>query len=290
MFQLRRGGRQMRKSHKRACGFFGLIVIFVLSAAAQEQSAAPVPAPQGDQIQSAGESASGQPAGTVSSPAAAKPENKAPVPPSTADQAYELKLRGLEERVNELKEKIFRTKARILQLQETVVSGSIGLGARAMLIHRNEMGGAFKLLSVQYTLDTAPIFSKVDVDGDLDKMDEKEIYAGNIVPGNHNIAVQMIFQGQGYGFFSYMKGYKITVTSSYFFTAEEGKIVIVKVVGFERGGITISPQERPAIRYDIQIQKLTPERAKSLQEKAQDSENPAEPGKTPESAKTQEPG
>ncbi len=91
-------------------------------------------------------------------------------------------------------------------------------------------------------------------------------------------------------FFSYMKGYKIKVTSSYNFTAEEGKIIIVKIVGFERGGITVSLEDRPAVRYDIQIQKLTPERAKSLQEKSQDSENSAEPGKTPESAKTQEPG
>ncbi len=170
------------------------------------------------------------------------------------------------------------------------MSGSIGMGARTVLIHRNEMGGAFKLLSVQYALDTAPIFNKVDVDGDLDKIDEKQIYSGNIVPGNHNIAVQMIFQGRGYGFFSYMKGYKIKVTSSYNFTAEEGKIIIVKIVGFERGGITVSLEDRPAVRYDIQIQKLTPERAKSLQEKSPDSENSAEPGKTPESAKTQEPG
>jgi hypothetical protein len=190
---------------------------------------------------------------------------------SEADEAYELKLRNLEERVNELKEKIFRTKARILQLQETVVTGSIGAGARAVLVHRNEMGGAFKLTSVQYALDSQPIFKKVDVDGDLDGIEEKEIFSGNIVPGNHNIAVQLVFQGQGFGFFSYVKGYKFKVTSSYTFTAEEGKIIRVKVVGFERGGITTSLEERPAVRYDIQIEKLTPERAKTLQEKAEET-------------------
>ncbi|MBW1806873.1 MAG: dihydrolipoamide acetyltransferase [Deltaproteobacteria bacterium] len=207
---------------------------------------------------------------------------KAPVPTATeaakpatdgapSDEAYELKLRDLEERVNELKEKIFRTKARILQLQETVVTGSIGAGARAVLIHRNEMGGAFKLVSVQYALDSQPIFKKVDVDGDLDGIEEKEIFNGNIVPGNHNIAVQKVFQGQGFGFFSYVKGYKFKVTSSYTFTAEEGKIIKVKIVGFERGGITTSLEERPAVRYDIQIDKLTPARAKTLQEKAEES-------------------
>jgi hypothetical protein len=91
------------------------------------------------------------------------------------------------------------------------------------------------------------------------------------VPGNHNISVQMLFQGQGYGFFSYVKGYKFKVKSSYTFTAEEGKVITVKIVGFERGGITTSLEERPAIRYDIQIEKLTPQRAKTLQEKAEES-------------------
>jgi len=95
-----------------------------------------------------------------------------------SSDVYELKLRSLEERVNELKEKIFRTKARILQLQETVVTGSIGVGARAILTHRNEMGGAYRLVSVQYALDAQPVFKKVDVDGDLDGVEEKEIFNG----------------------------------------------------------------------------------------------------------------
>jgi hypothetical protein len=194
-----------------------------------------------------------------------------PSPAATGDQAYELKLRGLEERVNELKEKIFRTKARILQLQETVVSESIGVGARAVLVHKNEMGGSFKLLSVQYALDTQPVFKKVDMEGDLDGMGEKEIFNANIVPGNHNISVQLVFQGQGFGFFSYVKGYKFKVTSSYTFTAEEGKVITVKIVGFEKGGIATKLEDRPAVRYDIQIEKLTPDRAKTLQEKTEEA-------------------
>ena len=210
-----------------------------------------------------------------------KDTSAADAEPSPASDVQELKLRGLEERVNELKEKIFRTKARILQLQETVVSGAIGAGARAVIIHRNEMGGSFKLLSVQYALDTVPIWKKVDVDGDLDGIEQREIHSSNIVPGNHNISVQMVFQGQGYGFFSYVKGYKFKVTSSYTFTAEEGKIVTISVVGFERGGITTKLEERPAIRYDIKIEKLTPDRARTLQQNAEKAEHENETDVTP---------
>jgi hypothetical protein len=188
-----------------------------------------------------------------------------------AADVQEIKLRGLEERVNELKEKIFRTKARILQLQETVVSGAIGAGARAVIVHRNEMGGSFRLISVQYALDTVPIYKKVDVDGNLNDVEEQEIDSRNIVPGNHNIAVMMTYQGEGYGFFSYVKGYKFKVTSSYTFTAEEGKVITVKVVGFERGGISTPLEERPAVRYDIMIDKLTPGKAKELQDKSEEA-------------------
>ena len=269
----------MRSLGKLTFGALVALVGLSFAAAAQDDTstdASPDKSAGTQAAPAAEEKAPAAPSAATAPPAAAPP---ASAPPASADdgaadaggEAYELKLRGLEERVNELKEKIFRTKARILQLQETVVTGSIGAGARAVLVHRNEMGGAFKLTSVQYTLDSQPIFKKIDVDGDLDGIEEREIFSGNIVPGNHNIAVQMVFQGQGFGFFSYVKGYKFKVTSSYTFTAEEGKIIKVKIVGFERGGITTSLEERPAVRYDIQIEKLTPEKARTLQEKTEEA-------------------
>jgi hypothetical protein len=137
-------------------------------------------------------------------------------------------------------------------------------------MHKNEVGGSFRLTSVQYALDTQPVFKKVDVEGDLNDLPEKEIFNANIVPGNHNISVQMVYQGEGYGFFSYMKGYKLKVVSSYTFTAEEGKVTTVKIVGFEKG-ITHKIDERLGVRYDIKIEKLTPDKAKTLQQKTEEA-------------------
>jgi len=53
--------------------------------------------------------------------------------------AYNVRLRGLEKNVNELKEQIFRTKARLNLLKETVLGGVIG-ASRAIIHHKNEMG------------------------------------------------------------------------------------------------------------------------------------------------------
>jgi len=44
---------------------------------------------------------------------------------SSADEAYEVKLKSLEEKVNQLKEKIFRSKTRLMLLQETLMHGVI---------------------------------------------------------------------------------------------------------------------------------------------------------------------
>ncbi|WP_248360237.1 dihydrolipoamide acetyltransferase [Anaeromyxobacter oryzae] len=176
-------------------------------------------------------------------------------PAMTAEERNDLQVRTLEERVSDLKEKIFRTKARLMNLQEMVIGGDITTGSKAVLVHRNEMGASFYLESVAYALDGAPVYTKVDVEGDLEKREEFEIFNGRIVPGNHQISVQLVYRGHGFGVFSYLEGYKFKVQSSYTFNAEPGKVNTIKVVGFEKGGITAELKDRPAVRYDVDVQR-----------------------------------
>ncbi len=176
-------------------------------------------------------------------------------PPLTADEAFTTRVKTLEETVVDLKEKIFRTKARLLLLQETVLGGDLSQGARAVLFHKNDMGSSYVLESVAYALDGAPVFTKVDVNGDLNEREEFEIFNGRIVPGQHQIAVRLVYRGHGYGVFSYLEGYKFKVQSSYTFNAEAAKVTTVKVVGFEKGGFTSDLKDRPAVRYDIEVSK-----------------------------------
>src|SRR5262245_41694842 len=192
----------------------------------------------------------------------------------TADEAFNTRVKTLEEQVIDLKEKIFRTKARLLLLQETVLGGDLSSGARAVLFHRNEMGSSFVLESVAYALDGAPIFTKVDVNGDLDKREEFEIFNGRIVPGQHQIAVRLVYRGHGYGIFSYLEGYKFKVQSSYTFNAEAAKVTTVKVVGYEKGGLTADLKDRPSVRYDVEV-------AKDAAMKQQTPATPEKPGAAP---------
>lgn len=250
-----------------------LLAFALLLAHAVRGAPQPVPAPPPLPTGEPGQ----QPAAPVTTVTVVPPPAKDAV---AADDAFELKVRALEENANELKEKIFRTKARLLLLQETVLGGDITSGAKAILIHRNEMGSAFVLESVSYALDGAPIFTRVDNDGDLSAKQELEIFNGRIVPGNHSISVKLTYHGHGYGLFSYLEGYKFKVQSSYTFDAGGGKVTQIKIVGYEKGNLTTDLKDRPAVKYDVEVTRDAPHR---MAAQTGSSSAPAAPA--PESAK-----
>jgi hypothetical protein len=175
---------------------------------------------------------------------------------------YAVRLRDLEQRINELKEQIFRSKARLSLLAETVLQGVVA-GAQAIIVHENRMSSSYKLVKAVYALDGAPIFNRADEEGDsLSEREEFQVYNGSIVPGEHTLTVNLEYRGHGYGIFSYLKGYRFKVRSNYNFTAPEGRAVTVRVVAYEKGGPTAPLEDRPAIRYVERVQ----DRARARQE------------------------
>ena len=172
--------------------------------------------------------------------------------PNQQAAANALKLRDIERRVNELKEQVFRSKARLNLLKETVLHGVIA-GSRAVVVHRNEMGATYKLIQYSFALDGNEISSKADPSGKLADQKETEVWNGSVVPGNHTLSVQLVYQGNG-AIFTYMKGYTFTAKSSHAFTASEGKQLTLKVVGYEKGNpITTDPKDRPAVDFREQV-------------------------------------
>src|ERR1700754_1884635 len=111
------------------------------------------------------------------------------------------------------------------------------------------MGNSYKLVKVVYSLNGAPIFNKADEEGSLGDQEEFDIYNGSIVPGEHTLSVKLEYRGNGYGIFSYLKGYRFKVKSSHTFTAPEAKALTVRVVGYEKGGPATPREERPAVQY-----------------------------------------
>ena len=154
---------------------------------------------------------------------------------SEDEQGYNLKLRALEEKIDSLKDKIFKSKQRLAILQETVLGGTVG-GSTVTIIHKNDTGSLFRLVSAVYYFDDKPVFKKVDLPEELEEK-ELQVYDSAVVPGPHRVSVYYVFTGRGYGFFSYMKDYSVKISADHSFTLEEGDIVEVEVAAVDKGNM-----------------------------------------------------
>jgi hypothetical protein len=200
--------------------------------------------------------------------------------PETADEAFTTRVKTLEEQIGDLKEKILLSKTRLQTLQEKVLGGDISSGARVVLMHHKELSSAFVMQSISYALDGAPVKSRVNKDGELDKTSEFEVFNGPIIPGNHQVTVQMVLTAGTRGVFDYAKDYQFTTLASFTFNAEAGKQTAVTITAFEKGGFTAHLQDRPAFRFETQVTKDTTrkaERAGALPGDSTPSSEPARP-------------
>ncbi len=147
-----------------------------------------------------------------------------------------------------MKDRIFRSRARLALLRETVLKGVLA-GSRIVFAHRNLMGSGFRLVRMVYILDGAQIYARSDESGGLDSEDEVPIYDGNLPPGPHNVTIELTYKGHGYGVFSYLSGYTFDSRSSHSFTAPENSALKLTSVGFERGNLTTEMRDRPSVNW-----------------------------------------
>jgi hypothetical protein len=168
---------------------------------------------------------------------------------------YNVRLRDLEARVDELKDQIRRSHTRLALLSDTILSGGAA-GSRSEINYHNEMSSAFRLVRALFVLDGAVQYNRQDDTGALADQKDIPIYSGSITPGDHSLSALLTFQGNGYGVFTYLRGYKFEVKSTHSFTAVEGKTLSVTATSYESGGVTTPLQDRPKIEWKEKVQAL----------------------------------
>ncbi|HEX8793921.1 MAG TPA: hypothetical protein VF765_23425 [Polyangiaceae bacterium] len=168
---------------------------------------------------------------------------------------YAVRLRDLEQRVDELKDQIRRSHTRLALLSDTIIGGGAA-GSRSEVDYKNEMSSAFQLTRALFVIDGQVQYNRQDDSGALADQKDIPIYSGSVPPGDHTIQVALTFQGNGYGVFSYLRGYKFDVKSSHAFTAVEGKTITITATSFEKGGVTTPLEQRPAIEWKETLQPL----------------------------------
>jgi hypothetical protein len=224
------------------------------AAPAATTAASPAPAPNAAPAATAPATAAPA-APTSASPPTAQPSASATAAAAPIDgSTYVVRLRDLEQHIDELKEQIRRSHTRLSLLSDTILSGGAG-GARAEINFVNDLSSAFRLTGALFVLDGAVQYNKQDESDDSALASQKTIpiFIGSIPPGDHTVQIVVQLRGNGYGVFSYLKGYKFKVPSSHSFTITEGKTLKLDVIAWEKGDVTTDLTDRPAIRFTENI-------------------------------------
>jgi len=185
----------------------------------------------------------------------------APVTESAPAEAggYEIRLRSLQERVDDLKSRTFDSKTKLLLLREQILHNLVA-DARAVIHHVNSASALMSLDEALYFMDNEKIYYQSNQDGVLDSKRDFVIWEGSIAPGNHLLAVELVYRGNG-KVFTYLNGYVFRVKSSFTFFAGKGQETNVRVIGFESGGLANKFVDRPSVKFEVQQRKLSMEQS-----------------------------
>ncbi len=182
----------------------------------------------------------------------ATPSGEAPLDGAT----YRVRLRDLEQGVDELKEQIRRSHTRLSLLSDTILSGAAG-GARAEVEFVNDLSGAWRLVEAVFVLDGAVQYKKTDDSGVLAAQKNIPIFSGSIPTGDHTLQVLLKLRGHGFGVFSYLSGLEATVRHDHSFTVTDGKVFQLRATAWEQGGPTTPVEEQPDIRFNETIRSVS---------------------------------
>jgi hypothetical protein len=187
-------------------------------------------------------------------PADAKPADTAIVKPdakpptAVAPPPQSLRLTDTRAKVDELTASMKRIREQLASVSNQVMSPVVGAAATDIML-RNEMSGAYRLVHATIRLDGAVLIDREDEGNTLADQKELPVLKGAVAPGDHTLSVELIFQGSGYGVFSYLKGYRYNVKSTHAFAVGQGKPVNLDITAYEKGDATTPLDQRPAIDW-----------------------------------------
>jgi hypothetical protein len=172
--------------------------------------------------------------------------------------AFNRELGMVEERVDDLKEKVFRSKAALKYLQEVIATGNTGGGARFSIVLRNNLGAGHVLEGVTFFLDGQIKYAGNDnaVDKALRAGTGLEVHQGSLSPGTHELTATYRIRSTGFSVFSYAKGdtYEIRVRNS--FEAKMGDACAL-VATVREGAAVNSFKDRTGVDFKLNCERMS---------------------------------
>jgi hypothetical protein len=162
-------------------------------------------------------------------------------------------LAETERQVTELKDSVYKAKARLRELEEAVLRGKIN-GSKALIDFDNQAEGFFSFSAAEFYLDDQ-LIQKVDGEGRKKPLDKIRVFDGAIPSGDHVLRAKILYRGSDrsiYTAFPYFKDHKFELTLNEKFGADYRKTTVVKLTALDKGYFKTDVKER----LSLQVQTL----------------------------------
>lgn len=200
-------------------------------------------------------SSSPTPAAPVVSPPPAAPSAPvAPPAPAASDPgaARPDALRDVDRRIGDLKDQIFRAKARLSLLSEKHLRSSEG-GVPTSVTQQNQLGVLYRLVRVVYEVDGREVFRREDAAQSPIPGGELPVWDGTLRPGEHTLSATLLYRGNGNRVLSYYDQYTYTVNAAHRFSVVDGTGMRIRVLCREKGNFaTTAVENRPFIEFQVE--------------------------------------
>jgi len=157
----------------------------------------------------------------------------------------------IKEDVDRMKEDVLNKKSQMLLFKQLIKTEGIESTYPIVSIsHLNEMSARYKVYSLAYTIDTDRVYTYY-LEDNLGKMAfprEQQVFKGPLIPGTHELTVDVVYKGNDSGIFSYINEYKIPTQMKKTFKIDKGKNLDIQVVGLEKGWALTDFKDRPDIK------------------------------------------
>ncbi len=178
--------------------------------------------------------------------------DKAPSVSESAVKDHQNQLLRFQERIAALTRRIEIAEGGTAALKASALSGTV-VRTRATIVHKNQLASGLVLDHVTYILDGKIILESDNKSGQLSDEQALQLFNGPIRAGPHEIQVQMRVRGEAFGPFTYLEGYKFNIKSKYVFQVIDGRSNFLSIVAAQKDDITLEPQDRLTVRYDVDV-------------------------------------
>ncbi|MEC9283924.1 MAG: hypothetical protein VX642_14515 [Bdellovibrionota bacterium] len=155
------------------------------------------------------------------------------------------------DKMGELKDRVLDRKLQLNLVRQLIKTEDLDTQyPKLQFIFKNEMSNRYLLQSLEFFVNESKVYSFFSDPKEKDKK-STQAHEVNLPPGKHEIRVVAIYNGNDTGVFSYLSDYKIRAEGKREIEVIKGRDQVLKIKGFEKGGVLTDFKERPAIEIMV---------------------------------------